>query len=142
MKTFLGSASLVLFLGTATPGAVMAQSGSDASSLLGTWHSNGVGNCPSARNPGRPRMSPTTFNLTAANSNNTFAGNFTIDCNGPSGTFDGSRYVAKLSGGQIVVELSYGVGKTYTYTFAIAGGAGEMVTPSGDRTATVFEFTK
>jgi hypothetical protein len=142
IKTFLGSVSIALLLAVTSPGPLVAQSSSEASGLLGTWHSNGVGNCPSTKNPGRPRMSPTTFNFTGANADNTFAGNFTIGCNGPSGTFDSRRFVAKLNGGQVVVELNYSAASKYTYTFATAGGAGEMVTPSGDHTGTIFEYAK
>jgi hypothetical protein len=115
----------------------------DAKSLLGRWHSPGVGKCPTAKNPARPRMNPITFHFSGVNAEGMFAGTFNIDCDGPSGNLGGERYVAKLVGNQVVAELNFGGGaRKYTYTFTPADGAGEMLTPSGDRVSTAFEHTK
>ncbi|MFO0997436.1 MAG: hypothetical protein U1F33_12205 [Alphaproteobacteria bacterium] len=145
MKTSIkGCALSLLVLAAAAYGPSAAQSPSDANSLLGSWSSPGVGNCPTAKNPGRPRMSPTSFTFTSVAADGSFDGTFSVGCNGPSGSLDRDRKVAKVEGGAVVVKLTYGPNATYVYTFTPGGGSapGEMVTPSGDRVATVFEFKK
>ena len=143
--TLLCALAMILVPAVTAPGASVAQSAIDADGVLGLWHSDGVGQCPTDKESAKPRMNPVTFVFTGVNADGSFEGNWMIYCHGGAGAFDRRKHVARLHGSSVVVELKIG-GRTrkYTYAFTPSGdtASGEMMTPWGDHVATTFQRTQ